>query len=289
MSRLRPVIFCLAAGLAVFTASAETLPALVPSPMPPALQSPVKFFRDLLALTPVERNNALTNRTPEARARILAKVDEYQKLDVNERELRLRATELRWYLTPLFHTAPAGRAPRLAQVPEDVRGLVTSRLAQWDLLPPPLQKELLDNDGALHYFARVDTNNAVASPETQKLAEQFKQFFELTDAEKKQALGTLPDGERAAMEATLQTFNGLPPQQRFLCVRNYAKFAGMSGTERTEFLKNAERWSQMSPAERKSWRDLVTHVPQWPPMPMPVVPPMPHVIPKVNRPSVATN
>ncbi|MDR3459162.1 MAG: DUF3106 domain-containing protein [Verrucomicrobiae bacterium] len=295
MSWLRTVIFCLAAGMAVFTASAQTRPALPMPPsvllMPPVPQPPVVLFRELLMLSPMERYNALTNRTPEARARIMAKVQEYLKLDPNERELRLRATELRWYLTPLFRTAPADRAGRLAQMPEEVRGLAESRLAQWDLLPPALQQEFLDNDRALHYFAHVEaTNGAAASPEAQKISEQFNQFFELTDAEKQQALGTLSESERAAMEKTLQSFGKLPPQQRLLCVRNYAKFAGMSGPERAEFLKNAEHWSQMSPKERQSWRDLVAHVPQWPPLPGHAGPPLPPHIPlNAIHPSVATN
>jgi hypothetical protein len=74
-------------------------------------------------------------------------------------------------------------------------------------------------------------------------------------------------------------------------VRNYAKFAGMTPVERTEFLKNAESWAKMSPHERQTWRDLVTHIPQWPPMPPPMVPPsiMPHGGPKISRPNVATN
>jgi len=284
---LRTALFCLAAGLAVSAASAQTHPT-PPLPMPPKLQSPVKFFRELLALSPDERSNALTNRPPEVRARIMAKVEEYLKLDAGERELRLRATELRWYLTPLFRTAPDNRTAGLAQVPEDLRGIVKSRLAQWDLLPPTLQKEFLDNDRALHYFAHVEaTNSAAPGPEAQQMAEQFNRFFELTRVEKQQALGILPEGERAAMEKTLQSFDKLSPQQRLLCLRNYAKFSEMSGKERAEFLKNAELWSRMSPAERKSWRDLVANVPQWPPLPMP--PPPPQVVPKVNRPAMATN
>jgi hypothetical protein len=301
MSRLRPAIFCLATGMAVFTASAQISPAIpaniIPGssqpgpPMPPKLQPPVQFFRELLSLSPGERFNALTNRTPEARARIMAKVQEYLNLAPDEREVRLRATELRWYLTPLFRLAPADRAPRLEQVPEELRGLVEARLVQWDLLPPPLQKEFLDNDRALHYFAHVElTNSAATTPEAQKLSDQFNQFFELTDAEKQQALGTLSAGERAAMQKTLQSFQKLPVQQRMLCVRNYAKFAGMNGGERAEFLKNAELWSQMSSRERQSWRDLVAHVPQWPPVPPPIPPGLiPHLTPKITRPSVATN
>ena len=72
------------------------------------------FFRQLLAMTPDERDNFLTNRPPEIRARILAKVGEYEALDPNERELRLRATELRWYLMPLLRESPTNRAVQLA-------------------------------------------------------------------------------------------------------------------------------------------------------------------------------
>ena len=33
--------------------------------------------------------------------------------------------------------------------------LVKSRLAQWDLLPPPLQQEFLANEKTLHYLAGI--------------------------------------------------------------------------------------------------------------------------------------
>ena len=92
------------------------------------------------------------------------------------------------------------------------------------------------------------------------------------------------------MDKTLQTFEQMPVQQRILCVRNYAKFAGMTAGERAEFLKNAESWSKMSPAERQTWRDLVDHVPLWPPLP-PSLPPMPqHIVPRASHAGgVATN
>jgi uncharacterized tellurite resistance protein B-like protein len=300
MSRMRQSFFCLAAATVVFTASAQTpTPVSVKNfpaatnllPIVPVVQSPVNFFRQLLAMSPAERNNSLTNRTPEARTRILAKVREYQSLSPDERELRLRATELRWYLMPLLRAPAAEREAGLAQVPEDFRALAKTRLAQWNLLPPPLQQEFLANDKVLHSFAHVETANApVASPEQQKIAEQFKQFFELTPAEKQQTLATLSEAERAQMQTTLQSFAQLPPQQRRQCVLNYAKFAGMSGTERAEFLKNAESWSRMSSKERQTWRDLVAHVPMWPPAPA-IVPQnlIPHATPKIPRTSVATN
>ena len=300
MNRVRQCMVCLAAVMIAFTTAAQSPPPAAPAkisgvapnllPPLPTVQAPVSYFRQLLTMSAAERNQALASRSPEARARILAKIKEYQALNPNERELRLRATELRWYLTPLLRTPPADRAQGLAQVPADLRELAKSRLTQWDLLPPPLQQEFLANDKTLHYFTRVQpTNPPPASPGQQKIAEQFNQFLDFTPGEKQQILATLSEGERAQMEKTLKTFEQLPARQRVACERNYAKFAGMSGTERAEFIKNAENWSKMSPAERQTWRDLVAHVPLWPPTPPPAPPPLPRGTQKAPRPSMATN
>ena len=282
-------------------------PANLIPPLPP---SPVKYFRQLLAMTPLERDNYLTNRPPEVRDRILAKIREYLALAPDERELRLDATELRWYLPPLLRESPATRATHLAQVPDHLRDLVGNRLEQWDALPPQSQQEFLDNESALGYFSHVDPTNAPPEPgvqrgpsnaeqarwqalpeaERQKITAQFNQFFELKPAEKRKTLDTLSDAERAQMEKTLQSFDKLPPAQRAQCIRAFTKFAGMSPAERAEFLKSAERWSQLPPQERQAWRDLVAQVPLWPPLPTAnIMPPMPPKIQPHPLPMVATN
>jgi len=269
-----------------------------PSDLPPAM-SPVTYFRKLLAMSPKQREDYLTNRPPQIRQRILAKVNEYEILSPDERELRLRATELRWYLMPLLQTNPANRDDRVAKVPSDLREIVTTRLSEWDILPPPLKQEFLENERALDSFARVQppANSAAQqqlATQRQLISAQFSQFLELTPEEKEQTLSTLSSSERAQMQKTLESFEKLSAEQQSLCVQNYAKFAGMSSADRAEFLKNAERWSQMSPTERQTWRDLVANVPDWPPLPASIFPPgyAPPVLapdPNVPRASVATN
>jgi hypothetical protein len=274
----------------------------------PGPRSPVALFRQLLAMTPEDREAFLTNRPPPIRERILAKVDEYAALDPNERELRLRATELRWYLLPLMQEPPDRRASRLAQVPVDMRELVKSRLGEWSILPPSLQQEFLENERTLRYFANVDVSNGPPLPpsappgsdaarwstmtedQRKNIAAGVNRFFELTSDEKQAALGTLSDAERRQMEKTLQAFDQLPPDQRDECTHAFAKFAGMSTIEKQEFLKNAERWSRMSPADRQAWRDLVMNVPAWPPLPSSadVPPPLPP-LPSDFHPVAATN
>jgi hypothetical protein len=217
-------------------------------------------------------------------------------MDPDARELKLRATELRWQLIPLLSMAPAERGPRLALVPEDLAPLVNSRLADWDRLPPALQAEFLANDRTLHYFAQMVTTNqmTVADPAAEahheEIANQFNQFFELTPEEKQKTLKTLSATERQQMEQTLRAFGQLPARERVACIRAFTQFAGLSAEERAEFLQNAGRWAQMSPQERQTWRDLVARVPAWPPIPDNLMPPpLPPTRMVKPHPTMATN
>jgi hypothetical protein len=271
--------------------------------IPPRQTAPVEYFRALLAMAPDERERQLVIYPPPIRERLVAKIQEYEELDPDERELRLRATELRWYLLPLLREPPADRAAQLAQVPDDLRDLVNSRLSQWSILPPQLQQEFLDNERALRYFTHVDSTNgpsatgdweytppdsdlarwkALSENQRKQIAASVNQFFELTPEEKQETLNTLSDAEREQMGNTLQAFDNLSAEQRAECIRAFAKFASMNAAEKQEFLKNAERWSQMSPQERQTWRDLVANVPNWPPLPQSAEQPEP-------GPAVATN
>ncbi|HUZ06457.1 MAG TPA: DUF3106 domain-containing protein [Candidatus Paceibacterota bacterium] len=303
---------CAALQLAVlplFAGNPANAPAPIKSSSAPTnvvtpARSPVELFRRLLAMSPDDRVNFLTNRTPDIRARILAKVAEYEALGPDTRELRLRATELRWYLMPLLRDAPTNRAALLARVPDDLHQLVQNRLEQWAILPPTLQQEFLDNERTLAYFTQMDVSNnpaensgrgpgdadqvhwnSLSEAERSQITAGFRQFFELTPEEKQETLNTLSDAERQQMEKTLQAFDKMPASQRAECVNAFAKFASMDAAEQAEFLKNAARWSEMTPAERKAWRDLVVHVPQWPPLPAGFVVP----IPGESNPAIATN
>ena len=75
-------LFSISTLLAAGTNSPRFSPALtnLPPPLLPRLQSPVDTFRELLAMSPIERRRSLTNRPPEVQKRILAKLREYEVL-----------------------------------------------------------------------------------------------------------------------------------------------------------------------------------------------------------------
>lgn len=262
-------------------------------PMPPP-SSPVDFFRELLAMRPAEREQALSNRTEAVKARILAKVREYEALPAEERELRLRATELRWFLTSLMQQPPDRRPPLDQVVPAHLRQAVADRLAIWDALPEPVRYQFLRDELALNYFSRVprlpqgggaaepmrvavrtgapppppdDTDARLEGRDLREVARQLRRLFEWTPEERQKALATLSESERRQIEESLRRFEQLPGDQRRRVIASFERLARMTPAERRAFLQNAERWSAMSPSERERWRRLVQQVPELPPLP----------------------
>ena len=113
MSPARRTVFVLAliCGLLCFPVFAQ------PASNPAApVKSPVALFRELLAMSPEQRKVALASRPPENQKRILEKVEEYQILPEELRELRLRETELRWYLRPVLDEPRTNRAALLERM-----------------------------------------------------------------------------------------------------------------------------------------------------------------------------
>lgn len=127
-------------------------------PRPSRAKSPVDSFRELLAMDDDQRDRFLANRPPETRERILAKLREYEELAPDQRELRLRATELRWYLVPLLSSPLTNRAAQLEHIPADLRTIIENRLEQWNLLPSSLQKEFLENDQTLSLYLQLESS-----------------------------------------------------------------------------------------------------------------------------------
>jgi Protein of unknown function (DUF3106) len=290
--------------------------AAQPPPLPP-IKCPVTAFREWLAKNPAEREKDLTNRPPAIAQRILAKLQEYDAMKPEERELRLRMTELRWYMLYFLNVPGANRAVQIALVPEADRQLLRDRLQQWDLLPPDKQKEILKYEQAMESFTAKnltdDTSSkpiiATAAPQTppadlnnldnflklppeqrQQMYASFQRFFELTEVEKQKTIGLLPLPQRVRMALALQTFEKLPREQREQCIEAFNKFSNLSETERQEFMKNAERWRALSPAERQAWRTLVHTLTPMPPMPPGLgAPPMPPPMPPPPTPSTAAH
>ncbi len=287
--------------------------ALPPTP-PPLPPSPLDYFRRILAMSATERETLLVEKSPAVRKVLEDKLREYDTLSADERQSRLRALELRWYLKPLMQMPASNRVSRLNAIPETDRPLVEERLHLWDQCPADLQQEILANETAIRYWVRPATAkpspglsvtnispvqrqqieagftrlNALPEEKRQKIYEHFQKFFELNEEQKAKTLDVLTDTERRQMQGTLQMFGRLPKDQRDRCISGFKKFADLSPDEQRQFLQNADRWQAMSAKDREVWRKLVARVLPKPPLPPGVKGRQPPPLPP-KAPSMLTN
>jgi hypothetical protein len=283
----------------------------VPPQLPPLPPSPIDYFRKLIEASPAEREPLLAGKSPEHRRVLTNSLRTYLVLTPEQRAARLRTMELRYYLTPLLQAPASNRVQRLALVPDAYRPLVAERLTYWDQLAPDMQKQLMESERAIRIGAgtvltppmpplptplpRGFTSNQLAAadkdfarlqgyPESKRqeiLAKWQKIIFELPSAQKEKELKPLPlsDAERAQIEQTLEKYSQLQPAQRTLVMKTFARFAELTAEERRQFLRNAESWQAMPPADRERWREIVNKMPPLPPLPPgfggPPLPPLP--------------
>jgi hypothetical protein len=278
----------------IFIASSRSAQQIDPSKLPPLPPSPLQQFRSWLNLSEAEQEKALAAWPEEKRAILREKLRAYGSLPAEQRDRRLNMLDLRWHLRPLMRMPVEQRAQYLQNVPPPIQPMIHERLRAWDQLDPTTRAKLIENEETqelvLVYFAQIRRgvsqdqifasldepkrtrlrraleNWGRAAPyERQRTSAQLISFFELTPAEQSKTLAALSPSEQAEIQRTLDAFAKLPPEQRRACVNSFQKLASMSSEDRLHFLRNAARWSAMTPQERKTWKNLVEHLPPMPP------------------------
>lgn len=268
--------------------------------------SGVEWFRQLLAQSPAEREPVLGTMAAARREFFLRKLAEYDALPAPEREWKLRLTEVRYHLIPLMQTPRANRADTLASLSPETRQLLEDRLNHWDLLPPPLQQPLLENQMVLDYFSQAQAQgqtpeqqagqiaklpvpmrrqleqglarwNALPAGEQQRITRQSSAFFELNERDKRIVLGQMPALERDQVQRVMTSIGQLGSDEREQCLAALRKFATMTAGERQQFLGAVGRWETMTPEQQARWRDIAPQLPPLPPLPpgfAPAIPPI---------------
>src|SRR5260221_4253331 len=131
------------------SSAAQSLPPIPVGAAIVSAKARIDFFRRLLALSQAERQQALAGKSEKQRVEINSKLQEYESLSADEREMRLRFTQLHSYLEPLIRVAPTNRTDQLELLPEADRKIVEERLRHWDRLTPATQQQALANEKTL--------------------------------------------------------------------------------------------------------------------------------------------
>jgi hypothetical protein len=283
-------------------ALAQSPPPLSSIPRPPiaSTNSATSLFRRILGMSNEEREKFLAESFPERQSYLRGRVQEYLALSPAEREKRLQALEVRAVMLPLMRMPANSRAQYLETLPVTNRAVLQERLSTWDILPPPLQKEVLSNETAIRYFIQlqkpgaskeevltgvsperrqqleVELNrlSALSQEQRDQMIRNFERFFGDDPRQREKTLRSLSETDRAIVQPTLVRFGNMPAGERESALEGYKKFKALPLKEQEDFLRNAARWQQMTEQERRLWRQIVLMTrPPVPPLPMPMPPP----------------
>jgi hypothetical protein len=274
----RVLLFLVAACCWCGFVAAQPVAPPVAGPMPMVSSSPVDLFRRLLATNSAGRELWLASKPATTRKYVEAKLREYEMMPAAQREARLRALRLRY----LMQMNPVDRASRLATLPEPERSLLSQQLRPWDILPPQLKKDVLENENVIRMVVAAGSTNQVESnlptmtkdqreelerqherwnqlpaDRKEQILARFSQFFEMRDAEKSRVVAKLGEEDRAQMEKTLSRFGSLSREEREQAMQGFKKFAELSPAEQASFLRTADRWKAMSEGDKELWRKVV--------------------------------
>ena len=122
--------------------------------------NPVEAFRHLLAMTPAERNQALAGKSEPSKKAIFAKIRQYEALRPDQREMKLRVTELRWHMSRLMNAPATNRLIVLQRIDDRDRKILENRLEVWDKLGPEVQKQLIGNLATMSYFTELNSGSS---------------------------------------------------------------------------------------------------------------------------------
>lgn len=249
-------------------------------------RNPVAAFRILLAMRTDARTTELAAKPARMREAITSRLREYDALAPVEREARLRATELHYFLRPLLSASATERTGRLATVSENFRSQVEERLAAWDKLPAEIQREILASERLLQAMTRPAVANAfpplppglepkvpdsvtqwqgLDARQREQLLDNFTHYFRLDDRAKTRLVAALPEPKRAEATRTLDQFAQLSAEERATCLSALKKLGQMTQEQQARFFANAEEWQKMPEVERAAWRKVVVEFPPLPP------------------------
>ncbi len=220
-----PIGRCLACGCLASSLLGQSVPPL------PAPRSPVQTFRELLAAPAARRAEYLARKPAPARELIAAKLSEFESLPAGERELRLQLAQLQFYLAPLLPLPAAERSTALAAVPDDVRPMIDERLRSWDVLPEDGRREILESERSLSHFVRLE------SADSGELADVVRRA---------------PAASRPEVEAQLQRWLALSPDERARKTAGFHRFFGLTDRERERTLR------QLSSTDRAQMEATLT-------------------------------
>ncbi len=238
----------------------------------PRTASPISHFRQLLELNTQQREAIILRQEPSTRRILERKLEEYASLSEGEKEFRLFATELHFYLEPMIGRDSSIEKIPADRIPDSIIPHLRTAMDFWNQLPVSQRDLLLSKKKAITYLITLTYSSARLSaivPEQSDEWESLNRFLALSLDKQKAFLNSYGLAGNTRIVQVLEKMASLSADQRDRSVHALTCYLSFPPAMKDRFMDGVHTWNSMKPTERTVWRQIADRYPRVKPAPLP--------------------
>lgn len=234
--------------------------------------SPISKFRTILNWSPEERSQFVKKQPANVQRILERKIMEYEALSESQREFRLIATELHFYLDPLLVGNRNIDPSAVQEVPPHLRKYIDQSVGFWNRIKPAHRDLLLAKKEAVSYLISISSRLYDLEKLMPKPAPEWDNLYNFLQLPHNKQLSFMKAYQikpSIEMEKLLVAFQGLEDEEKRNCAHAFVCYLSFPNNLKTQFVDGLAEWSQKKPSERSIWREIASKYPRIRPVPVP--------------------
>lgn len=234
-------------------------------------KSPVAQFRDLLSYSEDQQRAFVIKQAPEIQSILSSKLDEYRNLPSAQREFKLVATELHFYLDPVLKSHENIDRTLFSQAPSHVQHYLNMAVEFWNGLSIPHRDLLLSKKAAVSYLISLSYKSGESQSYDPSKSEWdgLYSFLLMPSDQQKAFLDSVDVNPSGTINKILTAFENLDEEERKRCAHAFVCYLSFPPQLKKQLNDGLHSWAEKPPIERSLWREIAEKYPKITPIPLP--------------------
>nr|MBI1231025.1 hypothetical protein [Cytophagales bacterium] len=232
--------------------------------------SPIEHFRFILNLSSEDLEKYIVRQKPHVQAILRKKVEEYASLSIAEKDFRLRATELHYYLDSLLEHNSTVSLASLPPLPESLREEIMRAVHFWNNLSNAQRDLLFTKKATISYLVSLSSENAPPMPVNRPAMSSewanLYHFLQLPYEKQKDFLGSHKLNKAPKMQKVLEAFSKMSMDEKERSANALVCFLSFPRDLQDRVSDGLTHWNSLDPSERTVWREIAGRSPTIVPM-----------------------
>jgi hypothetical protein len=237
---------------------------------PSSSNSPIEHFRIVLNLSSEDLEKYILRQKPHVQPILRKKIEEYASLSRAEKDFRLRATELHYYLDSLLEHNSTVSLDSLPPLPESLKEEIMRAVHFWNNLSNAQRDLLFTKKATISYLVSLSRENVPPLPVNRPAISpewaNMYHFLQLPYEKQKEFLGSDKLNQAPKMGKVLEAFSKLSVDEKERCANALVCFLSFPRDLQDRVADGLTYWNSLDPSERTVWREIAGRSPAILPM-----------------------